>query len=65
MCSSDLTRTTKQCHPKLLDVTIEPDDAMLDLIHASLLNQFKQTFPIIFDDIEPAGDFVENMKKAR
>lgn len=60
-----LTRTTKQCHPKLLDVTIEPDDAMLDLIHASLLNQFKQTFPIIFDDIEPAGDFVENMKKAR
>ena len=27
-----------------------------------LLEQFKQTFPIIFDDIEPHGDFAVNMQ---
>jgi len=48
-----LTRTTTQCHPKMLDVTND------------LLTQFKETFPIIFADIEPLGDFAENMKKAR
>src|ERR1017187_8584981 len=46
-----LTRTTTQCHPKMLDVTND------------LLEQFKQTFPIIFDDIEPHGDFAVNMQK--
>ena len=57
-----LTRTTKQCHPKLLDVTVGVSYASLT---DSLLNQFKAEFPIIFDDIEPNGDFIENMKKAR
>jgi thymidylate synthase (FAD) len=74
-----LTRSPKQCHPKLLNTTV--DDLMLDeegqVIHSedladqtaplqpSLLSQFKTVFPLIFDDIEPYGDFVENMKKAR
>jgi thymidylate synthase ThyX len=48
-----LTRTTTQCHPKMLDVTND------------LLAKFKQTFPIIFDDIEPLGDFAQNMQKPR
>jgi thymidylate synthase (FAD) len=58
-----LTRTTTQCHPKMLDVTCEPLETHFD--HSSLLNQFKATFPVIFDDIEPLGDFAKNMQMAR
>ncbi|HUZ97370.1 MAG TPA: FAD-dependent thymidylate synthase [Edaphobacter sp.] len=74
-----LTRSTKQCHPKLLNTTVDdllldengnviPGDAFADQtahLQPSLLTQFKAVFPLIFDDIEPYGDFVENMKKAR
>jgi thymidylate synthase (FAD) len=61
-----LTRTTKQCHPKLLNVT--NDDTLSEagvILQNSLLDQFKATFPIIFDDIEHNGDFVWNMGKPR
>ena len=61
-----LTRTTTQCHPKMLDVT--NNDALSEsgeILRNSLLAQFKATFPIIFDDIPHSGDFAKNMQMAR
>ena len=61
-----LTRTTTQCHPKMLDVT--NNDAISEsgeILRNSLLDQFKATFPIIFDDIPHSGDFAKNMQMAR
>ena len=61
-----LTRTTTQCHPKMLDVTaLGNEHPMGHGTYNSLLSQFKRTFPIIFDDIMSLGDFAENMKKPR
>jgi hypothetical protein len=36
-----------------------------EILRNSLLDQFKQTFPIIFDDIEHSGDFAKNMQMPR
>jgi thymidylate synthase (FAD) len=70
-----LARTSRQCHPKLLDVTANPagyeneeelsmsEDAAVVL--APLLDLFKATFPVLFDDIEPLGDYPTNMRKPR
>lgn len=76
-----LTRTTKQCHPKMTNVTVDhgiltpeiegldtdvSDQRLRNSSHpVGLLTQFQQTFPLLFDDIEPYGDHVQNMQKAR
>jgi len=64
-----LVRSTKQCHPKLLNVTVEDNGESLSKatmdIQVSLLKQFKALFPIFFDDIEPMGDYITNIKKVR
>lgn len=65
-----LTRTTKQCHPKFLNLTVDgteifDNDGALTEFKDSLLDQFKFLWPIFFEDIEPYGTHVENMRKAR
>jgi thymidylate synthase (FAD) len=60
-----LTRTTAQCHPKMLDVTSNDTLDGTVILKNSLLDQFQRTFPVLFDDIEHGGDHIENMKKAR
>jgi thymidylate synthase (FAD) len=64
-----LVRSTIQCHPKLLNVTVEDNEEPLSdgtkHIQVSLLKQFKALFPIFFDDIEPMGDYITNIKKVR
>ncbi len=48
-----LMRTTKEAHPQMREVTIP------------LLEQFKATIPILYEDIEPLATQRENLKKAR
>ena len=75
-----LVRSTKVCHPKMLNVTVEDclynqetgesigDGETFNCpteLHTGLLTQFQTVFPILFDDIEPFSDHVENMKKVR
>lgn len=48
-----IMRTTKEAHPQMRQVMIP------------LLAEFKKTFPILFDDIEPDARQVDNLKKAR
>lgn len=64
-----LARSSRECHPKLLDVTVETLDIPLSEettdLQRSLLSQFQEVFPIFFDDIEPYGKFIDNIKKVR
>lgn len=48
-----LMRTTKEAHPQMREVTIP------------LLEQFKHSVPILFDDIEPLARQIDNMRKPR
>lgn len=48
-----IMRTTLEAHPQMRQVTIP------------LLKEFKETFPILFDDIEPNMKQSESMKKIR
>jgi thymidylate synthase (FAD) len=48
-----IMRTTGEAHPQMRQVTIP------------LLNEFKEAFPLIFDDIEPNSRQVENLRKPR
>jgi len=46
-----LMRTSRECHPAMLQVTLP------------LLDEFKEKIPLLFDDIEPRAPQVENLKK--
>lgn len=48
-----LMRTSKEAHPQMRQVTIP------------LLEEFKKTIPLLYDDIEPGQRQVDNMRKAR
>lgn len=48
-----LMRTTREAHPQMRQVTIP------------LLDQFKASIPILFEDIEPMARQVENIAKGR
>ena len=48
-----IMRTTKEAHPQMRQVTIP------------LLAEFKTTFPVLFDDIEPMNTQVANLKLPR
>lgn len=48
-----LMRTSKEAHPQMKQVTIP------------LLNDFKQHFPVLFDDIQPEQRQVENLQLGR
>ena len=48
-----LMRTTKEAHPQMREVT------------APLLNFFKTTIPILYEDIEPLASQGENLRKGR
>jgi len=48
-----LMRTTKEAHPQMREVTIP------------LLEQFKATIPILYEDIEPLASQGENLRKGR
>lgn len=48
-----LMRTTKESHPQMREVTIP------------LLQEFKDTIPLLYDDIEPNARQIENMRKPR
>lgn len=48
-----IMRTTNEAHPQMRQVTIP------------LLADFKSTFPILFDDIEPNARQADNLKKPR
>jgi len=48
-----LMRTTKEAHPQMREVTIP------------LLDQFKTTIPILYEDIEPLASQGENLRKGR
>jgi len=48
-----IMRTTGEAHPQMRQVTIP------------LLNEFKEAFPLLFDDIEPNSRQIENLRKPR
>ena len=48
-----LMRTSKEAHPQMREVTVP------------LLEEFKRTVPLLYDDIEPGARQVENLRKAR
>lgn len=48
-----LMRTTKEAHPQMKQVSIP------------LLEEFKKSIPLLYDDIEPNARQVDNLKKAR
>lgn len=48
-----LMRTSKEAHPQMREVSIP------------LLEQFKRTIPLLYDDIDPNQRQIENLKKGR
>lgn len=66
-----LTRSTKACHPKFLNLTvdgpteIEAESEDFRGLRLSLLDQFKLLWPTFFSDIKPLDEHVTNMSKVR